>query len=153
MTAVFGRIASLRTAAVALMLALSLIAGNIQPVSAAETAGQRSTRNIILGALAATGIIIYSNYQRHAAYARSVVGYTRDGGVVYGDGRIVYPNGQTIYTSNNGQSVCTFDGEGQQCNPYNMRGYYPQGYYSRHSQGDREGNNDDENDDGDGGGD
>jgi len=152
MTTVFGRISSLRSAAVALMLALSLIAGNIQPVAARETTGQRSTRNIILGALAATGIIIYSNYQRHAAYARSVVGYTRDGGVVYGDGRIVYPNGQTIYTSNNGQSVCTFDGEGQRCNPYDMRGYYPQGHFSRNSQGDQ-GNNEDENDDDDGGGD
>src|ERR1700737_4862242 len=125
MTTVFRRIASLRSAAVALMLALSLIAGNIHPVSARETAGQRSTRNIILGALAVTGIVLYTNYQRHAAYARSVVGYTRDGGTVYGDGRIVYPNGQTIYTSNNGQSVFTFDGEGQQCQPGSVQGYYP----------------------------
>jgi hypothetical protein len=31
------------------------------------------------------------------------VGYTRNGGTVYGDGRIVMPNGSTIYPGRNGR--------------------------------------------------
>lgn len=109
-------------------LVLSMLAGAFSPTLAA-TSGQTSTRNIILGALAMTaGIILYNNYQHKVAYANSVVGYTRDGGVVYGDGRIVYPNGLTVYTSNTGNQVCTFDGYGQQCQQTHLYGYFPQGF-------------------------
>lgn len=130
MTQVFRYIGSLRMAIVASLLAITMTLGVMQPVVSAESAGARSTRNIILGALAVTGIVLYSNYQRHAAYARSVVGYTRDGGVVYGDGRIVYPDGTVVYASNNGSTPCTFDGYGRQCSSSNVYGYYPRGYNS-----------------------
>jgi len=113
-----------RYALLAGVLVLAMLGGTLAP-SRADTAGQVSTRNILLGALAATGIILYDNWQHKRAYANSVVGYTRDGGTVYGDGRIVYPNGTTIYTSNNGSTICTFDGYGQQCQPYNLYGYAP----------------------------
>ena len=150
MTLALQRVAPARrilTALVALLLVFSLLGGTVRPAYSAETLGQRSTRNIILGALAMTaGIILYNNYQHKVAYARSVVGYTRDGGVVYGDGRIVYPNGTTIYTSNNGRTVCSFDGYGQRCQTYNLAGYYPQGYNNRYYNQYYNGENDDEND-------
>ena len=123
------RVAPVRSILVALLMAFSLFAGSISPVNA-ETVGQRNTRNIILGALAMTaGIILYNNYQHKVYAARTIVGYTRDGGTVYADGRIVYPDGTTIYTSNNGRTICTFNGYGQQCQPNNIYGYYPQGRY------------------------
>ena len=107
-------------------LVLSLLAATFSPTLADTT----TTRNIILGALAVTaGIILYNNYQHKVAYANTVVGYTRDGGVVYGDGRIVYPNGITVYASNTGNQVCTFDGMGTQCQQQRLYGYFPQGYH------------------------
>ena len=125
MSLVLTKISRLRNVFVVVMLVLALLSSAVGP-SYAATSGQTSTRNIILGALAMTaGIILYNNYQHKYAYAHSVVGYTRDGGTVYGDGRIVYPDGTTIYTSNNGNTVCTFDGVGQQCQPGNTYGYYP----------------------------
>ena len=125
------RIAPLRNVLVALLLVISLTAAAVATVrpASADTAGQISTRNIILGAVALTaGIILYNNYQHKVAYANSIVGYTADGGVIYGEGRIVYPNGTVVYTSNNGRTICTFDGYGQQCRSYPMYAYYPQGY-------------------------
>ena len=89
----------------------------------AETAGQRSTRNIILGAIALTaGVILYNNYHHKQVAHDTIVGRTADGGTVYADGRIVYPNGTVVYTSNNGRSRCAYDGYGEQCGPY-ARGY------------------------------
>ena len=107
---------------------LSILFGTVSP-TIADTAGQVSTRNIALGALAiATGIILYNNYQHKAQYANSVVGYTRDGGVVYGDGRIVYPNNITAYATNNGTQVCSFNGVGVPCRPTNLTGRFRRGY-------------------------
>lgn len=146
-------IASLRSALIALALVLTLVSSmaiQVRPAIAA-TSGQISTRNIILGALAATaGIILYNNYQRKHRYANSIVGYTRDGGTVYGDGRVVYPNGAVLYASNNGATPCTFDGEGAPCSPYRTSAYFPRGYHPscwppghcKH-QRDRDGDNDD----------
>jgi len=117
-----------RNLVLAMMLVLTLVVTSIAP-SFGETTGARSTRNIILGAVALTaGIILYDNYQQKRAYANSIVGYTRDGGVVYGDGRIVYPNGAVVYTSNNGYNPCTFDGYGVPCRQPHLYGYFPRGY-------------------------
>jgi len=151
-----------RNLILAVMLVLTFLTTSIVPAFA-ETTGQRSTRNIILGAVALTaGIILYNNYQQKRAYANSIVGYTRDGGVIYGDGRIVYPNGVVVYTSNNGRSACTFDGYGTPCRNTNLYGYFPQGYrpgcwppghckqyYKHHREhGDENNNNDDQGDGG-----
>jgi hypothetical protein len=109
-------------------LVLSIVFGTFAPAMT-DTAGQTSTRNIILGGLAvAAGIILYNNYEHKVAYANSVVGYTRDGGVVYGDGRIVYPNNITAYATNNGTQVCTFNGVGVPCRPTHVYGYFRRGY-------------------------
>lgn len=58
---------------------------------------------MIEGALALIGgIILYNNYQHKRQAANSIVGYTRNGGTVYGDGRIVMPDGTVIYPGRNG---------------------------------------------------
>jgi hypothetical protein len=115
-------------AIVSCAIVLSLFVGTITPATA-DTAGQVSTRNIALGAVAlAAGIILYNNYQHKAQYANSVVGYTRDGGVVYGDGRIVYPNNITAYATNNGTQPCSFVGAGLPCRQTHLSGYFRRGY-------------------------
>jgi len=115
-------------AIVSCAIVLSIFVGTVSPV-AADTAGQQSTRNIALGALAlAAGIILYNNYQHKVQYANSVVGYTRDGGVVYGDGRIVYPNNITAYSTNNGTQTCSFVGAGPRCRQTHLAGYFRRGY-------------------------
>jgi len=135
-------------------LVLSIVGGAFSP-TIADTAGQQSTRNIVLGALALTaGIVLYNNYQHKVEYANSVVGYTRDGGVVYGDGRIVYPNNITAYATNNGSRVCSFNGVGVACRPTHLSGYFRRGYsppcwppghckdYWKHHHHDHDNNND-----------
>lgn len=103
---------------VALALTFVFILGALSP-AIAETAGQRSTRNIILGAVALTaGIILYNNYHHKQVAHDTVVGRTADGGVVYADGRIVYPDGTVVYTSNNGRTRCDYAGYGEPCGRY-----------------------------------
>jgi hypothetical protein len=112
-------------------LVLSIVFATFSPVTA-STAGQTSTRNIALGALAlAVGIVLYNNYQHKVAAANTantVVGYTRDGGTVYADGRIVYPNNITAYATNNGSQACTFNGVGVPCRSTHLSGYFQRGY-------------------------
>jgi hypothetical protein len=92
------RISKLITAA---GMAAALAVGSIPKPAAAST---QSTLNTVLGAAAVIGgIILYNNYQHKRQAANNIVGYTRNGGTVYGDGRIVMPNGQTIYPNSNGQ--------------------------------------------------
>ena len=82
-------------------MAAALAVGMIPKPAAAST---QSTVNTILGAAALVGgIVLYNNYEHKEQAANSVVGYTRNGGTVYGDGRIVMPNGQTFYPNSNGQ--------------------------------------------------
>jgi hypothetical protein len=101
--------------------------------AAAQSTG---TINTILGAAAVIGgIILYNNYQHKKQAASTVVGYTQNGGTVYGDGRIVMPNGQTVYPNANGQY------------PWGQYAYYspeanPNGYtydYNRSGRYDRTG--------------
>lgn len=124
-----GRARRLALAAALTLALLAPVFAHPTP-AAAETVGQRSTRNIILGALAVgTGLVIYNNYHQKYVAAHTLVGYTRDGGRIYADGRIVYPDGTTVYTSDNGRTVCTWDGYGgyeNQCRG-TVYGYYPQG--------------------------
>ena len=125
-----SRARSLAAMFIAGALVVALAAGSATPAPA-ETAGQVSTRNIILGALAVTaGIIIYNNYEHKVAQANTVVGYTPDGGVVYGDGRIVYPSSGNVvvYLSNNGSTPCTYTGVGIRCQPTRLYAYFPHGY-------------------------
>jgi hypothetical protein len=115
-------------AIVSLALVVSLVGSGYVPVRA-QTSGQQSTMTIALGALAvAAGIILYNNSQHKAVAANTVVGYTRDGGVVYGDGRIVYPNNITAYATNNGTQACTFNGVGVPCRSTNLAGRFRRGY-------------------------
>jgi len=80
------------------------------------------TTSTLLTAAAAIGaIVLYSNYQHKQAQANQVVGYTANGGTVYGDGRVVMPNGQTYYPDANGQYAYQ--------NPYN-NGQYNNGQYN-----------------------
>ena len=148
---------------VALVLVFVFALAAINP-ALAETSGQRSTRNIILGALALTaGVILYNNYHHKQVAHNTIVGRTADGGTVYADGRIVYPDGTVVYTSNNGRSPCDYDGEGEQCRP-SARGYawryagtnewhgrgLHKGWYKHHGDHDDHGNGDN-NSQGDGG--
>lgn len=129
MTHVLNSIAQTSRALIASFVALALLASIAIP-ALAETSGQRSTRNILLGAAAATvGIILYNNYQHKRYAANQVVGYTRDGGVIYADGRIVYPNGGVMYPSNNGRNICDWDddNDAQRCGP-NVTAYAPRGH-------------------------
>ncbi len=100
---------------VALVLALALPLCSSQPSSAA-TAGQVSTRNIILAATAVTlGIVLYNNLEHKTVTQTTVVGHTSDGGAVYGDGRILYPGGVVVYASNDGIHMCAYFGVGVRC--------------------------------------
>jgi len=109
-------------ALIALALVFVLALSSIQAGSA-ETAGQRSTRNIILAATAVTlGIILYNNYQHKTVAHNTIVGRTADGGIVYADGRIVYPDGTVVYTSNDGRHLCDYDGDADDCGPH-ARGF------------------------------
>jgi hypothetical protein len=82
-------------------MAAALAVSAVPKPAAADT---QSTMNTLLGAAAVVGgIILYNNYQHKRQAANQIVGYTRNGGTVYGDGRIVMPNGQTIYPNSNGQ--------------------------------------------------
>ena len=106
---------ALRVALIALAALMIFNFGFVRPVQA-ETAGQRSTRNIILAGVAlAAGIILYNNYHHKQVAHDTVVGRTSDGGIIFADGRIVYPDGTVVYTSNNGRTLCRYDGYGVPC--------------------------------------
>jgi hypothetical protein len=82
-------------------MAAAVTVGAIPKPASADT---QSTLNTALAAAAVIGgLVLYNNYQHKRQAANSIVGYTRNGGTIYGDGRIVMPNGQTIYPNSNGQ--------------------------------------------------
>lgn len=106
---------ALRITAFALAAIMVLGFSAVRPVQA-ETAGQRSTRNIILAGVAlAAAVVIYNNIHHKQVAHDTVVGHTADGGTVFADGRVVYPDGRVVYTSNDGRTLCTFDGVGVPC--------------------------------------
>lgn len=98
----------LRGATLVALFALAAVLSALVPRPALAD-GAASTRNIILGAAAiAAGVIIYNNVQHKRMAHDTVVGRTRDGGLVYADGRVVYPNGNVLYTSNGDGRVCNW---------------------------------------------
>ncbi|BDE06987.1 hypothetical protein WPS_22630 [Vulcanimicrobium alpinum] len=88
-------------AIVAAGTAASISLGAVPSAAVASTAD--TTRTILYTAAAIGAIILYNNYQHKRQAANQVVGYTANGGTVYGDGRIVLPNGATVYPNANGQ--------------------------------------------------
>jgi hypothetical protein len=123
------------------LAALMVLTFSISQPAQAETAGQRSTRNIILAGVAlATAIILYDNYHHKQVAHDTIVGRTADGGIVYADGRIVYPNGTVVYTSNDGRSPCSYDGYGVPCGrtvrAYRVARVYDYDEYTRDSDND-----------------
>lgn len=90
--------------AVATGTAAAVSAGALTASPKPAVAQSQGTINTILGAAAVIGgIILYNNYQHKKQAANAVVGYTANGGTVYGDGRIVMPNGQVFYPNAGGQ--------------------------------------------------
>src|SRR5438105_3896996 len=113
---------------IAMVLAVLIAISSLASPVSADTAGQRSTRTIILGGLAAAAaIILYNNYHHKQVAANTIVGYTRDGGVVHADGRITYPDGTVLYSGTGSRQRCTYDGYGTPCGQrtYAYRWYYP----------------------------
>ena len=112
---------------VAVLLAVLVAVSSLAMRANADTAGQTSTRNLILGGLAATAaVILYNNYHHKYMAAHTVVGYTRDGGTVYADGRVVYPDGSTLYTGNRDGQRCSYAGYYAPCSQ-NAYAYGPPG--------------------------
>ena len=86
----------------------TLAVGAIAPRPAsADTTSTVITAAAILGA-----IILYNNYQHKRAAANVPVGYTRNGGVVFGDGRVVMPNGEVYYPDSDGDYDYDVDEDG-----------------------------------------
>lgn len=91
----------LTKATLAFGITASLMAAPLARPAAASTG---STYTMIEAGLALIGgIILYNNYEHKRQAANSIVGYTANGGRVYGDGRIVMPDGTTIYPGRNGR--------------------------------------------------
>lgn len=89
------------------------------------------TTSTLLTAAAAIGaVVLYSNYEHKKAEANTIVGYTRNGGTVYGDGRVVMPNGQTYYPNSNGQYNYSQYNNGQYNNGQYSNGQYNNGQYN-----------------------
>jgi hypothetical protein len=135
MALLLGRLGRSCKIALAAALIVSMLAGTAIQARADSAA---TTRNLILGAAAVVaGIILYNNYEHKLAQANTaaqqantIVGYTQDGGVIYGDGRVVYPNsgGVVTYLSNNGTQPCAFNGYYTRCAPTHLVAYFPHGY-------------------------
>lgn len=128
----------MRTFIAASMALLLLTSAASAPAGAATTAGQRSTETLILSGLAAAAaIVLYNNYHHKQVAANTVVGYTRDGGVVHADGRITYPDGTVLYTGTSSHQRCTYDGYGTPCgqHTYAYHGYYNDPCNQKHGHG------------------
>jgi hypothetical protein len=94
-------IKKIRNFGLSLAAAATFASGAAPRPASADTASTLTT----IGAAAAVigGVILYNNYQHKRQAANQVVGYTRNGGTIYGDGRIVMPNGPTVRPNGNGQ--------------------------------------------------
>lgn len=102
--------------------ATAALAGGTLANPAPARASTQDTINTAAGIAAVVGgIVLYNNYLHKRQAAHQVVGYTRNGGTIYGDGRIVMPNGQTYYPGPNNQYP------GGQYAYYDPR-YQPYGY-------------------------
>ncbi len=85
-------------------ITLTLTAASILCLAALPKPSEAQTLNSVLSSVGSIGQqILYGNVLHTQQPANTVVGYTQNGGTVYGDGRIVMPNGQTIYPNSNGR--------------------------------------------------
>lgn len=85
-------------------LAMTLAAASMLATLALPKPAAGDTLNSILNTIASIGQqVLFNNFQQTPQPANTVVGYTQNGGTVYGNGRIVMPNGQTFYPNSNGQ--------------------------------------------------
>ena len=85
-------------------LAMTVAAASMLGIGAVPKPAAAQTLNTIMNTVAGIGQqILYGNYQHNQQPANTVVGYTQNGGTLYGDGRIVMPNGQTFYPNSNGR--------------------------------------------------
>jgi len=76
---------------------------SLSSVAKAAAGSPGDTKGSLLYAASAVGaIVLYNNYHHKRQASNSVVGYTQNGGTVYGDGRIVSENGRTDYPNANG---------------------------------------------------
>ncbi|HEY4442109.1 MAG TPA: hypothetical protein VGN14_16745 [Candidatus Elarobacter sp.] len=119
----------LSRAVVALGAAATISLGAAPKPAAASTAD--TTRTLLYAAAAVGAIVLYNNYQHKRQAANTVVGYTQNGGTVYGDGRVVMPNGATYYPNQGGNYAWGAPAY------YNQRANYYAGYYGgvRHDNG------------------
>jgi hypothetical protein len=85
-------------------LAMAVAAASMLGTLALPKPAEAQTLNTILSVLTSIGPqILFGNYQNARQPANTVVGYTQNGGTIYGDGRIVMPNGQTFWPNASGR--------------------------------------------------
>lgn len=70
------------------------------PLAASAQIIDQNTLNSLLTQIGTQ--ILYNRVVGQQQPSNTVVGYTANGGTIYGDGRIVMPNGQTYYPNGNG---------------------------------------------------
>ena len=71
--------------------------------TAPKPASADTTSTLLIAGAAIGALVLFNDYQHKQQQNNTIVGYTSNGGTIYGDGRIVMPNGQTIYPNQNGQ--------------------------------------------------
>ena len=140
---------SMSKLAMTLAAAATLATGTVMP-RPAEAQFSNGTVNTLLGVAAAVGgIILYNNYVHKRQAANNVVGYTANGGTVYGDGRVVMPNGQAYYPNSSGYypwgqpayytsaaTTNTYQYDYNRSGRYDRTGHHRgNGYYRHHGNG------------------
>lgn len=101
---------TLRSATAALLVTAFAFSSSVRPAKA------DTTSTLLITAAAVAAIATGVNVAEQSAQANTVVGYLRNGSVVYADGHVVAPNGQAWYPGNYGQSIAC---NGQYCSIVN----------------------------------
>jgi hypothetical protein len=114
---------TLRSATAALLITAFAFSSSVRPAKA------DTTSTLLITAAAVAAIATGINVAEKSAKANTVVGYLRNGSVVYADGHVVAPNGQSWYPGNYNQSIAC---NGQYCSivndtygNYAYTNYYP----------------------------
>ena len=108
---------TLRSATAALLITAFAFSSSVRPAKA------DTTSTLLITAAAVAAIATGINVAEKSAKANTVVGYLRNGSVVYADGHVVAPNGQSWYPGNYNQSIAC---NGQYCSIVNNA--YDYGY-------------------------
>jgi hypothetical protein len=108
---------TLRSATAALLITAFAFSSSVRPAKA------DTTSTLLITAAAVAAIATGINVAEKSAKANTVVGYLRNGSVVYADGHVVAPNGQSWYPGNYNQSIAC---NGQYCSIVNNT--YDYGY-------------------------